>query len=243
MGDESDIRAILLRARAAIAQSTTLTDQLRADAEHSWAQRPCSDVRAVPGRSAMAEPLQGSTTQIRGAARDGQAVSTSDFDGSSASGREDAAQQGANLVLESSIAMWAERTRGAASRLAHLTSQHSATLRQLFTLRLQQLVLRKQQGVSPLASPLASACMPSIQPTQPTCCVSVEHKWMSSTAYDCLHFAQPVPSKHQACLLAVNALKGLILAQVGLLGNASPVFDTAVRAHAHVVRYMTHITQ
>ena len=32
-----------------------------------------------------------------------------------------------------------------AARLADLTQQHSSTLRQLFTLRLQQLVLRKQQ--------------------------------------------------------------------------------------------------
>ena len=38
-----------------------------------------------------------------------------------------------------------ERAIGVASRLADLTQQHSSTLRQLFTLRLQQLVLRKQQ--------------------------------------------------------------------------------------------------
>lgn len=160
MFDEASIRSILARARAAIAQSNSLTLQIRAsrfDQDVVDSGEGAVLGRVVPGSgdigthaepSSVGQSLQNQHLHVDTTAsvRSGDASAQESSSSPRRATIEDSGPHGPSALDNASqLSVWVDRTRGVASRLADLTEQHSSTIKALFALRLRQLVLRKQQ--------------------------------------------------------------------------------------------------
>jgi hypothetical protein len=162
MFDEASIRSILTRARAAIAQSHSLTLQIRSSRfDHDVVgssqgavegrAAPCSGTSGAPRSepNGAGQSLQNQYVDLLDTTAPVRAGGASAQESSISPRRATIEVSGTHgpspLDNASQISVWVDRTRGVALRLADLTQQHTSTLKELFALRLRQLVLRKQQ--------------------------------------------------------------------------------------------------
>ena len=170
MQADNDIAAILVRARAAIEHSNALTYHLRT----TQLQPERHDgIDAVPGSRLQHSRMQAGLQPAlqTNALIPGRVEDVRDDETTVQAYQEGAVVAASGELQTTPYSSTLQTASYAASHLALLTQQHTSTLKQLYGLRMQQLVLRKQQ---------------------------------------------------------VTALHGLIIAQIGVLGDA-PVVTTAVR--------------